>query len=197
MSRSRPSERKSYRTPRIIKFVAHDIGTPGRVCQFLDERKLSLQSVKYLVIDEADRLLDMGFEPQLTRIAQSFSRKYQKQSVLCSATFPQGVQRMAADFLDPKYYFVSIGRVGSTHSGITQRFEWINTYGGYNNRSDKNPKVNSVLRNVQNFWGNNPPKDQSSVIVFTNTKDGAELYGKALSNKVGKKRTVRVIHGDK
>ncbi|KAL9189564.1 hypothetical protein ACHAXT_009239 [Thalassiosira profunda] len=124
------------------------VGTPGRICQFLDERKLTLQQVKYLVIDEADRLLDLGFERELGRIARSFSRDNQKQSVLCSATFPQG--------------------------------------------------VGAVLRNVQQFWESNPPKDQSSVIVFCNTKDGAELYGKALSNKLGsKKRVVRVIHGDK
>ncbi|KAL7528376.1 hypothetical protein ACHAXR_002410, partial [Thalassiosira sp. AJA248-18] len=173
------------------------VGTPGRICQFIDERKLSLQSVSYLVIDEADRLLDMGFEPQLNRIARSFSKQNQKQSILCSATFPEGVQRLAADFLDPKYYFVSVGRVGSTHSSIEQQFEWINLYGG-NSRNSKNPKVESVVRNVEQFWRGNPKIDQSSVIVFTNTKDGAELYGKALSNKLGnKKRIVRVIHGDK
>ena len=49
------------------------VGTPGRICQFIDERNLSLQSVNYLVIDEADRLLDMGFEKDLTRISRSFS----------------------------------------------------------------------------------------------------------------------------
>lgn len=150
------------------------------------------------MIDEADRLLDLGFEPQLTRIARSFSRENQKQSILCSATFPAGVQRLAADFLDPKYYFVSVGRVGSTHSSIKQRFEWINIYGGNNRNNKKDPKVDAVVRNVQAFWEGNPKKDQSSVIVFTNTKDGAELYGKALSNKLGnKKRLIRVIHGDK
>ena len=171
------------------------VGTPGRICQFLDERNLSLQSVRYLVIDEADRLLDLGFEKELTRIARSFSRNIQKQSILCSATFPEGVQRLAADFLDPRYYFVSVGKVGSTTSTISQSFEYINLYGGKNR---KNPKVDAVVRNVQQFWAGNPSKDQSSVIVFTNTKDGAELYGKAISNKLGsKKRAVRVIHGDK
>ena len=64
------------------------VGTPGRICQFLDERKLSLQKIDYLVIDEADRLLDMGFEKDLTRISRSFSRQRNRQSVLCSATFP-------------------------------------------------------------------------------------------------------------
>lgn len=173
------------------------VGTPGRICQFLDERKLSLQSVNYLVIDEADRLLDMGFEPQLTRIARSFSRTVQKQSVLCSATFPAGVQRLAADFLDPSYYFVSVGKVGSTHSSIDQRFEWINLYGGKGGKNGKNPKVDAVVRNVERFWTSGPAKDQSSVLVFTNTKDGAELYGKALSSTLGNKKRIRVIHGDK
>jgi superfamily II DNA/RNA helicase len=78
--------------------------------QFIDEPKLSLNNIVYLVIDEADRLLDLGFEKELTRISRAL--KNEKQSVLCSATFPDGVQRLAADFLDPKYYFVSVGVVG-------------------------------------------------------------------------------------
>ena len=175
------------------------VGTPGRICQFLDERNLSLQSVNYLVIDEADRLLDMGFEKDLTRISRSFSRRNEKQSVLCSATFPQGVQRLASDFLQPNYYFVSAGKVGSTHSTIKQRFEWLDIYsGGRNNNrhGNNNPKVQSVVKNVQQFWDSKPKKDESSVLVFSNTKDGAESYGKALANKL-KCRSVRVIHGDK
>eukprot|EP00536_Pseudo-nitzschia_multiseries_P002733 jgi/Psemu1/6184/gm1.6184_g len=179
------------------------VGTPGRILQFADERKLSLGSVEYIVVDEADRLLDMGFEPQLTRIARSlrqggsrnrgFDGGDQQQSVLCSATFPLGVQRLAADFLRPDYYFVSVGRVGSTHSNIRQRFEWVNT--SYGNQSNRNrnkqrnfdPKEDAVVRNVQKFWEQTAAakdprrKKQSNVIVFTNTKDGAEQYGKALT----------------
>lgn len=171
------------------------VGTPGRICQFLDERKLSLQSIDYLVIDEADRLLDMGFEKDLTRIARSFSRNNNRQSVLCSATFPLGVQRLAADFLNQNYYFVSAGKVGSTESLIKQRFEWIDIYA----KGKQNPKVTAVIKNVERFWANpNLKMDQTSVIIFTNTKDGAELLGKAISNKLGsRKRQVRVIHGDK
>lgn len=171
------------------------VGTPGRICQFLDERKLSLNSIDYLVIDEADRLLDMGFEKDLTRIARSFSRNNNRQSVLCSATFPLGVQRLAADFLDQNYYFVSVGKVGSTQSLIKQKFEWVDIYA----KGKQNPKVTAVIKNVERFWTNpNLKMDQTSVIVFTNTKDGAELFGKAISNKLGgKNRQVRVIHGDK
>ena len=170
------------------------VGTPGRICQFLDERKLSLHSIDYLVIDEADRLLDMGFEKDLTRIARSFSRNKSRQSVLCSATFPLGVQRLAADFLNQNYYFVSAGKVGSTQSLINQQFEWIDIY----SKGKQNNRVNTVVKNVERFWSDpNLKPDQQSVCLFCNTKDGAELYGKALSNRLGKKRKVRVIHGDK
>lgn len=170
------------------------VGTPGRIVQFIDERNLSLGDTDFLVIDEADRLLDLGFEKELTRIARSISK--QKQSVLCSATFPEGVQRLAADFLRPDYYFVSVGRVGSTQSNIRQRFEWVDTYAPKNRRPNNTAKVEAVTRNVQRFWRSNPPKTQNSVVVFCNTKDGAEEYGRALLSKF-KNKQVRVIHGDK
>jgi superfamily II DNA/RNA helicase len=199
------------------------VGTPGRILQFSDERKLSLGSIEYLVVDEADRLLDMGFEPQLTRIARSLGRRKggtsQQQSILCSATFPPGVQRLASDFLRPDYYFVSVGRVGSTHSNIQQRFEWTNAfYGNQRNRNNNNdgnnnrnfdPKEDAVVRNVQRFWeeSKEAKTKQPNVIVFTNTKDGAEQYGKALAKLGNQFKTknskssgsgaVRVIHGDK
>ena len=108
------------------------VGTPGRIIQFIDERKLSLSNIEYLVIDEADRLLDMGFEPQLTRIGRSLRYNEQK-SILCSATLK--AQRLASDFLKSNYYFVSVGKVGGTHSNIKQRFEWVNTNFYYDNNN--------------------------------------------------------------
>ena len=112
---------------------------------------------------------------------------------------------------------MSVGRVGSTHSNIRQRFEWVNTfYGNTHNRNRNNndnrnfdPKESAVVRNVQRFWEDisATKTDQSNVIVFTNTKDGAEKYGKALTSLGNRLKTkdnkspisgaVRVIHGDK
>jgi ERCC4-related helicase len=64
-------------------------------------------------------------------------------------------------------------------------------------RNAENPRVDAVIRNVEQFWDKaDRKKDQSSVIVFSNTKDGVEEYGKALSQKFGGKK-IRVIHGDK
>eukprot|EP00108_Taenia_solium_P008890 TsM_001019200 transcript=TsM_001019200 gene=TsM_001019200 len=79
------------------------VATPGRLLDFLGERLLNLSFCKNLVIDEADRLLDMGFEPQLRKIIQS--RNYGvpdgegRQTALFSATFPPSVALLARDFL--------------------------------------------------------------------------------------------------
>ncbi|VDL49136.1 unnamed protein product [Hymenolepis diminuta] len=79
------------------------VATPGRLLDFLEQRLLNLTFCKNLVIDEADRLLDMGFEPQLRKIIQS--RKYGmpveegRQTTFFSATFPSNVALLARDFL--------------------------------------------------------------------------------------------------
>jgi ATP-dependent RNA helicase DDX3X len=117
--------------------------TPGRILQFADKPQLLLQSLKYLVIDEADQLLDLGFESQLTRISRLLQKKNMPhQSVLCLATFPTGVQRIATDFLRTDYYFVSIGRVGSTRDHIRPHFEWASSPGA---------KEQAVVGNVRDF----------------------------------------------
>lgn len=161
------------------------VGTPGRILQFTDERCLNLKQLQFLVIDEADRLMDLGFEPQLARIARLLSSKDQHQSVLCSATFPPSVQRIAADFLKPDYYFISVGKVGSTHSRIRQRFEWVSY--------DSTAKTNAVVRSVRSFWKNKTNKDKS-IIVFCNTKQATEAIGQELKKQ---KISCRILHGDK
>ena len=86
--------------------------------------------------------------------------------------------------------------VGSTHSKIVQKFEWMDLP-RRGERNAKNPRVGAVIRNVERFWNDQDrKKDQLSVIVFSNTKDGVEEYGKALAKKFGSKK-IRVIHGDK
>jgi len=160
------------------------VGTPGRIVQFLNERKLSLRNIKYLVIDEADRLMDMGFELELNRIARALAPATNKQAILCSATFPKSVQRLAADFLSKDYYFVSVGKVGSTQSTIKQEFEFL-----YND----NDKSKAVTRHVQQFLSKGQNK-KKQVIVFSNTKQDVELYGNALKNI---RISHRILHGDK
>ena len=191
------------------------VGTPGRILQFSDERNLRLggrrrdegnNHLQYLVIDEADRLLDLGFEPQMTRISKLLPKQKKHQSILCSATFPRGVQRMAADFLSPNYYFISIGKVGSTEKNIDQQLEWIDSYGDARGNNSNKRQQDCIMRHIQTFLQKNSSKaggeknkekkngSQSSVLVFSNTKDGTDSLGRTL-----RARNIEcgVIHGDK
>ena len=73
------------------------VATPGRLNDFLDSGQVDLGAVFYLVMDEADRMLDMGFEPQIRNILKQVPRR--RQTLMFGATWPEEVRRLAHDFL--------------------------------------------------------------------------------------------------
>uniref|UniRef100_A0A061S6D8 RNA helicase n=1 Tax=Tetraselmis sp. GSL018 TaxID=582737 RepID=A0A061S6D8_9CHLO len=77
------------------------IATPGRLIDMLDSRITNLRRVTYLVLDEADRMLDMGFEPQIKKIVNQI--RPDRQTLLWSATWPKDVQQIASEFLSNPY----------------------------------------------------------------------------------------------
>ncbi|VDC03314.1 unnamed protein product [Peniophora sp. CBMAI 1063] len=100
--------------------------TPGRLVDLIERGRISLANIRYLVLDEADRMLDMGFEPQIRRIVQGEDMPgvHERQTLMFSATFPRDIQMLAKDFLKD-YIFLSVGRVGSTSENITQKVEYV------------------------------------------------------------------------
>ncbi|KAJ3888766.1 P-loop containing nucleoside triphosphate hydrolase protein [Lentinula edodes] len=91
--------------------------TPGRLVDLIERDQISLANVKYLVLDGADRMLDMGFEPQIRRIVQG-------EDVPSGYIPPRYPNPRHKDFLKD-YIFLSVGRVRSTSKNITQKFEYV------------------------------------------------------------------------
>lgn len=134
------------------------VATPGRLADMIGRGIVSLSNIKFLVLDEADRMLDMGFEPQIRQIVEEADMPgvHDRQTLMYSATFPREIQMLAGDFLKD-YVFLSVGRVGSTSENITQTILQID-------EREKRHYLVDILRSS--------PKGLT--LIFVETKRGAE-----------------------
>ncbi|KAK4481745.1 hypothetical protein RD792_012655 [Penstemon davidsonii] len=141
------------------------VATPGRLVDLLERAKVSLQMIRYLALDEADRMLDMGFEPQIRKIVEQMDMppRGERQTMLFSATFPKEIQRLAADFLS-NYIFLTVGRVGSSTDLIVQRVEYVQD-------GDKRSHLMDLLHAQK---ANGVQGKQALTLVFVETKKGAD-----------------------
>jgi len=160
------------------------VATPGRLVDFLDRDLVSLRNCKFLVLDEADRMLDMGFQPQLRKIVEQKdmpSRLNGRQTLLFSATFPKALRDIAQkSYLRKNFAKVAVGKVGATNKSVEQRILKIN--GDGSKRQKLEELLNLLLHN------NNDSKTQNKLsppqtIVFTNKKHVASWITKMLSSK--------------
>ncbi|KAK8857130.1 DEAD-domain-containing protein [Apiospora arundinis] len=154
------------------------VATPGRLVDLIERGRISLVNIKYLVLDEADRMLDMGFEPQIRRIVEGEDMPGvdNRQTLMFSATFPRDIQMLARDFLKD-YIFLSVGRVGSTSENITQKVEYVEDI-------DKR----SVLLDILHTHG------AGLTLIFVETKRMADSLSDFLINQ---NFPATSIHGDR
>ncbi|MDO8548917.1 MAG: DEAD/DEAH box helicase [Ignavibacteria bacterium] len=150
------------------------VGTPGRILDHLSRRSLNLQFVKTLVLDEADRMLDMGFIYDIKRILAKLPAK--RQSLFFSATMPPEIVKLANTILtDPVK--IEIAPYSKTIEVIKQAVYFVS-------RPDKKNLLIHILKN----------ENVSSALVFTRTKRGADSVTKFLNDS---KIHADTIHGNK
>ena len=151
--------------PRLI------IATPGRLMDHLQQKTFNLANVKMIVLDEADRMLDIGFEPQIRQIFKFVPKE--RQTLLFSATFPKTIERLTREYMNEPAR-LTIGKVSEPVKEIEQKF--IST-----NVADKNALL---VQELQVRTG--------SVLVFVRTKHKADRVAKMLMRE---KFEAERIHG--
>jgi len=154
------------------------VATPGRLQDFMEMGVVSMKKVEYLVLDEADRMLDMGFEPEIQKILEEMPTT--RQTLLFSATWPKAVQRVARTYLNEDHAHVNVGNTEelSANTAVSQEFYKLDD-------DEKDTKLWRILADLG---------DSSKMIVFANTKRRIDALQKCFREKGYESAA---LHGDK
>lgn len=152
--------------PQVKALRAHPqvvVATPGRLVDLMNDGSIKLGNASYLVLDEADRMLDMGFEPQMLQIMKQIPKE--RQTLMFSATWPKAIKKLAATYLTEAVH-VNVGETDelAANKSVTQEFVKLND----------DEKDSKLWRLMDAFT------DKEKCIVFANTKRRIEK----LSNDV-------------
>ncbi|WP_229007406.1 DEAD/DEAH box helicase [Methylophilus sp. Leaf408] len=161
-------------TPILKTGVEILVATPGRLLDHVEQKTLSLSQVQFLVLDEADRMLDMGFMPDLKRILALLPK--QRQNLMFSATFSDEIKRLADAFLNQPT-LIEVARSNATNDNVEQKAFLVNT--------DK--KERFLVQLLKQYAS-------QQVIIFTKTKLSASKLARALERA---EVPCSAIHGDK
>ncbi len=150
------------------------VATPGRLLDLINQGFISLQHIEFFVLDEADRMLDMGFVHDVKKLITKLPAK--RQSLFFSATMPPEIQKLA-DTILVNPVKVEVTPVSSTAEKVEQAIYFV-----------EKPKKKALLLHVLK------EKDFASILVFSRTKHGAD---KVVKDLIGANITAEAIHGNK
>ncbi|KAI5181669.1 ATP-dependent RNA helicase DDX3X [Nematocida sp. AWRm80] len=173
------AENKKEQSSSIKKGCDILIGTPGRITDFLNERIVNLDSVEILIFDEADRMLDMGFEPQIRKIHDELNPNKARQTMMFSATFPPLVQELAKEFFQNVPVEIQIGH--GPLEKITQEIVYLDD--NHNKNAQKEEKLLEVIEKY-GYERGEPISSHASTGAFKKK----DPYGPHLSLIWGKKK---------
>lgn len=161
-------------TAELKKGVEVLVATPGRLLDHIEARNCVLNQVEYVVLDEADRMLDIGFLPDLERILGYLPK--QRTTLLFSATFSPEIKRLAGSYLQNPVV-IEVARSNATAATVTQRFVRVND-------DDKRNALQQLIRD----------NAVQQAFVFTNSKLGCGRLARHLEREGFK---TAALHGDK
>jgi len=176
----REPQRKAFKGGTVLPHIA--ICCPGRLIDLLVEGSTTLRRVSFFVLDEADRMLDMGFDPQIRALSRQV--RPHRQTLMFSATWPYAVQQLANWYLRRDYLLIHVGGSSPLHGGggppvnscVTQRFLFV---------SDKPTALLQILQEEESL---------SKTLVFVATRSNVDYIVEGLEHN-----GIRAfaLHGDK
>jgi len=146
------------------------VATPGRLLDNVEKGRVSFKNLEFFVLDEADRMMDMGFMPEIQKCSEdpNMPEKGKRQTLMFSATFPDDIQTAAQDFLHD-YLFLTVGLVGGACSDVEQIFHQVEKH-------DKREKLEELL--------NDPERDpKERTLIFVQTKKNTDFLATHLSQE--------------
>ena len=146
-------QKQMRRNPRLI------VGTPGRINDHLKRKTLRLNNTTFLVLDESDRMLDMGFTPQINQVLETVPKKHQ--TLLFSATLPNDILKFAEKYLN-RPIRISVGSTSTPIKKIKQEIFKVND----------GDKYNQLIKEIYTRQG--------SILIFVKTRRNAEKIVKRL-----------------